>query len=79
MFTVNLTCAKAHLSELLDRVEAGEEIAITRRGKEVAHLSPVYRPNKPIPFEELAKFRATMPPLRRPISEIISEMRDEER
>jgi prevent-host-death family protein len=33
--------AKTHLSDLLDRVEAGEEIVITRRGKPVARLVPV--------------------------------------
>jgi prevent-host-death family protein len=31
--------AKAHLSELLDRVERGEEIVITRRGRPVARVS----------------------------------------
>ncbi len=33
--------AKTHLSRLLERVSAGEEIAITRRGEEVARLVPV--------------------------------------
>ena len=32
--------AKNRLSELIHRVEAGEEIAITRRGKAVARLVP---------------------------------------
>ena len=32
MLTVNLVQAKAHLSELLDKVEAGEEVIITRHG-----------------------------------------------
>jgi len=32
--------AKTHLSRLLVRVEAGEEVAITRRGREVARLVP---------------------------------------
>lgn len=32
--------AKNRLSELIDRVEAGEEITITRRGKVVARLVP---------------------------------------
>ena len=36
MVTVNLVQAKAHLSELLDRVEAGEEVIITRHGRAVA-------------------------------------------
>lgn len=31
--------AKARLSELLDRVESGEEIVITRRGKPVARIT----------------------------------------
>jgi prevent-host-death family protein len=32
--------AKTHLSELLDRVELGEELEITRRGRPVARLVP---------------------------------------
>ncbi len=32
--------AKTHLSELLDRVERGEELVITRRGRPVARLVP---------------------------------------
>ena len=33
--------AKNRLSELLDRVEAGEEVVITRRGKPTAKLVPI--------------------------------------
>lgn len=33
--------AKTHLSHLLDRVEGGERIIITRRGRPVAHLVPL--------------------------------------
>jgi prevent-host-death family protein len=32
--------AKTHLAELLDRVERGEELVITRRGRVVARLVP---------------------------------------
>ena len=32
--------AKTHLSQLLDRVEEGQSIYITRRGKRVAQLVP---------------------------------------
>lgn len=32
--------AKTHFSKLLERVVAGEEITITRRGEEVARLVP---------------------------------------
>ena len=46
MMTVNLAQAKARLSELLDKVEAGHEVVITRRGKAVAHLSAAIRPEE---------------------------------
>lgn len=38
MLTVNVHEAKTHLSRLLARVEAGEEVVITRNGKPVAQL-----------------------------------------
>lgn len=38
--SVSVHEAKATLSQLLDRVAAGEEVAITRRGVEVARLVP---------------------------------------
>lgn len=41
MSTVGSFEAKTKLAELLDRVEAGETVTITRRGKAVAQLVPV--------------------------------------
>ena len=40
MEKVQLFEAKARLSELVDRAEAGREIVITRRGRAVARLVP---------------------------------------
>lgn len=40
MHQVNVYEAKTHLSQLLDRVEAGEEIIIGRAGRPVARLVP---------------------------------------
>ena len=77
MVTVNLAQAKARLSELLDKVEAGHEVVITRRGKAVAHLSAAIRPKKPLPLRELARFRADMPRLRHPAAELLREVREE--
>ena len=77
MDTVNLAQAKARLSELLDKVEAGQEVVITRRGKAVAHVSPAVAPRKPLPLADLAGFRAAMPTLRRPAAELLREARDE--
>jgi prevent-host-death family protein len=77
MVTVNLAQAKARLSELLDKVEAGEEIIITRHGRAVAHVRPALPIMHPLRFDELAAFRATMPRLRRPSAELLCEVRDE--
>lgn len=41
MITVQATDAKSRLAELLRAVEHGEEFAITRHGKTIAHLVPV--------------------------------------
>lgn len=41
MSTVNIHQAKTHLSHLLRRVAAGEEITISNAGKPVARLVPI--------------------------------------
>jgi prevent-host-death family protein len=41
MRTVGTFEAKTHLSSLLEQVERGEEVTITRHGKAVARLVPV--------------------------------------
>lgn len=40
MAEVGVFHAKTHLSDLLERVEAGEEFVITRRGQPIARLIP---------------------------------------
>jgi prevent-host-death family protein len=77
MSEISVAQAKARLSEILNRVEAGETVTITRRGKAIARLSGIETPKKPIDFERLRKFRESMPPLERSSAEIIREMRDE--
>ncbi len=42
MLTVGSYEAKTHLARLLDQVAQGEEITITKRGKPVARLVPIY-------------------------------------
>ena len=77
MVTVSLAQAKARLSELLDKVETGQEVVITRRGKPVAHLSAAIAPKRPLPLSELAGFRASMPRLRSSAAKLVREVRDE--
>jgi prevent-host-death family protein len=77
MVTVNLAQAKAHLSELLDKVEAGEEVVVTRHGRAVARILAALRPKRALPLDDLAAFRATMPTLRRSSAELLREARDD--
>lgn len=77
MSTVTLAEAKTHLSQLIDQVEAGEEVVITRRGKPVARISGLARPTRPL--RSLAAFRAQLPRVHRPSVELIGEMRDKGR
>ena len=44
---VNIHDAKTHLSRLIERVEAGEEITLARAGRPVAKLVPYVRRTEP--------------------------------
>jgi prevent-host-death family protein len=59
MKEVGVYDAKTHLPRLLDEVEAGETITITRHGKPVARLVPVERKRRSIDevIEEVKEFR----------------------
>jgi len=46
MLTIGAFEAKTHLSSLLDRVAAGEEVVITRHGQPVARLVPAERADR---------------------------------
>ncbi len=76
---VNLAQAKAHLSELVDRVEAGDSIDITRRGKPVARLTAAAAPRKPIELELLQALTATLPPQQDDAARVVRSMRDDDR
>lgn len=47
---VNIHAAKTHLSRLIERVEAGEEITLARAGRPVARLVPIRRSTTPRPL-----------------------------
>jgi prevent-host-death family protein len=76
---ISLADAKAHLSELIDRVEAGGSIDITRRGKPVARLTAVNRPRKPVDATLLEALSATMKPQPEGAGDPVRLMRDGDR
>ena len=79
MAAINLADAKAHLSELVDRVEAGDSIDITRRGKLVARLTAAARPRKPIDATLLQSLTAPMPSQSRSAADLVRSMRNGDR
>ena len=72
METVILADAKARLSELVDRAEAGDAVKLTRRGKVVAQITAITPRGKPI---EIAALRA----LTESAGDFIRRMPDEDR
>lgn len=75
--------AKDQLSKLLDRVLAGEDVTITRRGKPIVHLEPANstrsdKERKPIDLEWLRSIRVK-PRVPTDAARTIRELRDGER
>lgn len=56
--------AKQNFSALIDAVEAGEEVRITRHGKEVARLLPVPARRTPASERQIARELRAMQELR---------------
>lgn len=79
MSTISLADAKARLSELIDRAEAGEEICITRRGKPVARLLPAQRARKAIDMSDMRAVTEQMPEQPEGAAEFVRRMREEDR
>lgn len=79
MSAINLADAKAHFSELVDRVAAGDTVDILRRGKAVARLTPVDRPRKPIELSLMQALTAQMPLQADSAAEFVRQMRDGDR
>ncbi len=77
MQTVNVKEARARLKELLEQVEAGEEVVLLRRGREVARLVPPKGEGHPLP--DLSDFRKSIAIKGQPLSSHVIRARREER
>ena len=77
MDKINVKQARAHLSAILDRVEQGEEIIITRTGKPIARMTMV--DGIAAPLRSLKDFRDQVGIKGEPVSQTVVSQRNEER
>jgi prevent-host-death family protein len=77
MSTFTLAEAKAQFSRLINMVEAGEEITITKRGRAVVKLVPSDPPLPKIP--SLAEHRAQITPQAESAGDFVRKLRDSDR
>lgn len=77
MDRVNVRQARANLSRLLDRVAAGEDIVLVRRGQDAALLVSCGDTGRVLP--SLAEFRQSLHVNGKPMSQEVTEARQEER
>lgn len=77
MEQVSVKDVRNNLREYLDRAEAGEEIIVLRRGKEVARIVPPRRESKRFP--DLTEFRKSIKLKGESASETLIRMRRESR
>lgn len=78
MKTVTVAEAKARLSELLNRIEHGDEIVVTRRGRPIARLTPI-RGGKKQPIVGLSAFREQIARANVAATEALLQLRKESR
>lgn len=78
MHAMSLAQAKAHLSELLNTVESGEEVVITRHGRPVARVLPASPIKQMLPLQRLAELRQQVPAWQGSSAELLRELRDAE-
>jgi prevent-host-death family protein len=79
MATYGVAEAKNNFTHLLDRVQEGEKITITRHGKPIAELNPPPRltvEKRWALIDELNERRKQRPPLGMSAAELVRSMRD---
>ncbi len=75
MLEINVKEVRGNLSSILDKVEQGEEIVITRRGKRVARITGL--DESPTPLKSLKKFRENINIQGNSLSQTVISQREE--
>ena len=78
MRAMSLAQAKAHLSELLNTVESGEEVVITRHGRPIARVVPASPLKQVLPLQRLAELRQQIPAWQGNSAKSLRALRDAE-
>lgn len=76
MIELNVKEARARISEVLDWVEAGEEVILVRRGRRIARIIPE-RELQEIPLPSLQAFRSRIEIRGAPMSALVAREREE--
>jgi antitoxin (DNA-binding transcriptional repressor) of toxin-antitoxin stability system len=71
MDSIPLAEAHAHLSDLIDQIQAGDTTDVTPRGKPVARLTAVTQPRKPVVLAMLQSVTAAIPPQTKDAADLI--------
>jgi len=74
MKQIGIKEARQNLRQLIEQVEHGEHITITRQGKAVAQLSPPRKMRKTLP--SLTEFRQALGKSGTPAAELLRQERD---
>lgn len=75
--TLSIREVRADLAHIVSQVESGERVVLTRRGKPVAQILPISKPQKPFP--DHSALRASIKVKGPSLSQIVSQLRDEAR
>ena len=77
MIEINVKEVRSNISSILDQVEQGEEVVITRRGKGRVLMTNFKQP--PVPLQSLRTFREDLEIKGEPLSQTVIKQREEER
>lgn len=77
MVVINVRSLRGRISEILDRVQAGEEVVILRKGQAAERIIPPA--NGSVVFQSRQALRDGLPPMQESAGFLMRHLRDDER